>query len=143
MGPFSLTGQLNTMGGREVGGLMNMLAVHMELDNPAHVDLLSRFWESDNIANRHRFKAVDMFDEIDQGKIKAIWIIATNPVVSMPNADKIKKALSRCDLVIVSDCIEHTDTSAFSHIKSPAVGWSEKNGTYYLYRITTVRLSKL
>jgi len=130
MGPFSLTGQPNAMGGREVGGLANMLAAHMELDNPVHVDLLSRFWESDKIATKQGFKAVDMFDAVDQGKIKAIWIMATNPVVSMPNADKIKKALSRCDLVVVSDCIEHTDTSAFAHIKLPAVGWSEKNGTF-------------
>ncbi len=130
MGPFSLTGQPNAMGGREVGGLANMLAAHMELDNPLHVDLVSRFWGSDNVASTPGLKAVELFDAIEQGKIKAVWIMATNPVVSMPNADKIKKALSRCELVVVSDCIESTDTTAFADIKLPAVGWSEKNGTF-------------
>lgn len=128
-GPFSLTGQPNAMGGREVGGLANMLAAHMDLENPLHVDRVGRFWGSDRVANRQGLKAVELFDAVADGRVKAIWIMATNPVVSMPDADKIKQALQQCELVVVSDCIANTDTMAFAHVKLPATGWSEKDGT--------------
>ena len=128
-GPFSLTGQPNAMGGREVGGLSNMLAAHMELDSPSDRDAVQTFWRSPMIADQPGLKAVDLFDAIDQGRIKAVWIIATNPVVSLPDADKVKRALSRCELVIVSDVIEKTDTTAFAHVLLPALGWGEKDGT--------------
>ncbi|CCE23968.1 putative nitrate reductase [Methylotuvimicrobium alcaliphilum 20Z] len=129
MGPFSFTGQPNAMGGREVGGLANTLAAHMELDNPEHIDRVARFWQTDRIATRPGLKAVELFDAIDAGTIKAVWIIATNPVVTLPDADKVKNALKRCNLVIVSDCIKNTDTVDLAHIRLPAAGWSEKAGT--------------
>ncbi|MCL4152220.1 UNVERIFIED_CONTAM: hypothetical protein GTU68_028522 [Idotea baltica] len=129
MGPFSITGQPNAMGGREVGGLSNQLAAHMELDNVQHHDLVSRFWQSKTVASTAGAKAVDMFDAVASGKIKAIWIMATNPVVSMPEADKVKAALEACDLVVVSDCEAQTDTTACADILLPALAWGEKSGT--------------
>lgn len=129
MGPFSFTGQPNAMGGREVGGLANVLAAHMDLDNPEHIDCVSRFWGAEHISGKQGLKAVDMFDAIYDGKIKAIWIMATNPVVTLPDADKIKQALQRCELVVVSDCIENTDTGDLADVKLPASGWSEKDGS--------------
>lgn len=128
-GPFSFTGQPNAMGGREVGGLANQLAAHMELDNPAHQQLVQDFWQSPVIANKEGLMAVDMFDAVARGKIKAIWIMGTNPVVSMPNANKIRDALKTCELVIVSDCVRHTDTTACANVLLPAQPWGEKDGT--------------
>lgn len=129
MGPFSFTGQPNAMGGREVGGLANMLAAHMDLDNPVHVDRVGRFWHSERVANRPGLKAVDMFEAIAAGRVKAVWVMATNPVVSMPDADRVKQALQRCEFVVVSDCIADTDTAQLAHVLLPATGWSEKDGT--------------
>lgn len=129
MGPFSLTGQPNAMGGREVGGLANMLAAHMEIENPAHRERVQRFWKSPAIAEKTGLKAVDMFEAVHSGKIKAIWIMATNPVVSMPDADRVRAALQKCELVVVSDCISDTDTTRLAHVKLPALGWAEKDGT--------------
>jgi assimilatory nitrate reductase catalytic subunit len=129
MGPFSITGQPNAMGGREVGGLANMLAAHMDLDNPEHRRTVQAFWDSPNIAARPGLKAVDLFEAIHERRIKAVWIMATNPVVSLPDADKVKEALQRCELVVVSDCVERTDTNALAHVLLPAAGWSEKDGT--------------
>ena len=128
-GPFSVTGQPNAMGGREVGGLANMLASHMDFGNEAHHNIVSNFWSTDNLATKPGLKAVDLFDAVDSGKIKAIWIMATNPVVSMPNADKVKAALKKCPLVVVSDCIADTDTTRCANVLLPAMGWSEKSGT--------------
>lgn len=127
--PFSITGQPNAMGGREVGGLANQLAAHMELKNPDSLDKVKRFWNAPNLARRAGLKAVDMFDAVAGGQIKAIWIIATNPVVSMPDADKIKQALAHCDLVIVSDSSDSTDTLEFANVCLPATTWGEKEGT--------------
>ncbi len=127
-GPFSITGQPNAMGGREVGGLANMLAAHMDYSSE-NLATVSEFWNSDNISQKPGFKAVEMFDAIAAGKIKAIWIMGTNPVVSMPNADRVKAALEQCDTVIVSDCIAETDTTATANILLPASGWGEKCGT--------------
>lgn len=129
MGPFSVTGQPNAMGGREVGGLANMLAAHMELGNAQHREIVQEFWKSPLIAAKPGLKAVDLFNAIDEGKIKAVWIMATNPVVSLADADKVKSALSKCELVVVSDIIEKTDTAAYAHVLLPAAGWGEKDGT--------------
>ncbi|QEI07944.1 molybdopterin-dependent oxidoreductase [Pigmentiphaga aceris] len=129
MGPFSITGQPNAMGGREVGGLANMLASHMDLDKPAHRELVQGFWQSPSIADKPGLKAVDLFEAIEAGRVKAVWIMATNPVISMPDADQVKRALSKCELVVCSDIVENTDTSAFAHILLPALGWGEKDGT--------------
>jgi len=129
MGPFSITGQPNAMGGREVGGLATQLAAHLSLDDPAHCAAVQEFWQSPRIADRPGLKAVELFEAIDAGKVKAIWIMATNPVVSLPDADLVRRALERCPLVIVSDCVSANDTLPFAHVKLPAAGWSEKDGT--------------
>jgi len=129
MGPFSVTGQPNAMGGREVGGLANQLAAHLDFSDPASVELVGRFWNAPRMAQAPGLKAVDMFQAIADGKIKAVWIMATNPVVSLPDADKVRSALQDCDLVVVSDCVQHTDTTACADILLPAMGWGEKDGT--------------
>src|SRR5262249_22184522 len=93
MGPFSVTGQPNAMGGREVGGLANMLAAHMEIENPTHRDRVRRFWNAPALATRPGLKAVDMFKAVADGHIKAIWIMATNPVDSLPEGDAVEAAI--------------------------------------------------
>ncbi|SMF12788.1 assimilatory nitrate reductase catalytic subunit [Alteromonadaceae bacterium Bs31] len=127
--PFSITGQPNAMGGREVGGLANQLAAHMGFDNPEHINRVERFWQAENMARKEGAKAVDMFQQIYDGKIKAVWIMATNPVVTMPNANFVREALQRCELVMVSECIANTDTAKQAHVVFPASTWSEKHGT--------------
>jgi len=129
MGPFSLTGQPNAMGGREVGGLANQLAAHMELNNPEHRDIVKSFWQSPNMADQQGLKAIDLFDAMHEGKIKAVWIMGTNPAVSMPDSNKVKEALKRCEFVIVSDCMQDTDTTQFADVLLPAQSWGEKEGT--------------
>ena len=129
MGPFSITGQPNAMGGREVGGLANTLAAHMELENPEHRRIVREFWAAPHIADRPGLKAVDLFEAVHRGQIKAIWIMATNPVVSLPNADRAREALRRCELVVVSDCVAQTDTTGLAHVLLPAAAWGEKEGT--------------
>tara|TARA_R110000824_G_scaffold390760_13_gene587870 strand:+ start:35268 stop:37859 length:2592 start_codon:yes stop_codon:yes gene_type:complete len=128
-GPFSVTGQPNAMGGREVGGLANMLAAHMELEKSSDRDRVQRFWKSPAIASRAGLKAVDLFQAVGDGRIKALWVMATNPVVSMPDADVVKAALQSCPFVVVSDISDNTDTVALAHVKLPATGWGEKDGT--------------
>ncbi len=127
--PFSMTGQPNAMGGREVGGLANMLAAHLELENESHQQLVQNFWQSPYIAKQAGLKAVDLFQAVESGKIKAIWIMATNPVVSMPDADQVKRALEKCDFVVVSDICQNTDTTQYADVLLPALGWGEKDGT--------------
>ncbi|HUV98918.1 MAG TPA: molybdopterin-dependent oxidoreductase [Gallionella sp.] len=129
MGPFSVTGQPNAMGGREVGGLANQLAAHMDFADASSVDRVKRFWNAKIIAQSPGLKAVDMFEAIADKKIKAVWIMGTNPAVSMPDADKVRDALLACELVVVSDCVRHTDTTACADILLPAAGWGEKDGT--------------
>ena len=129
MGPFSLTGQPNAMGGREVGGLANQLAAHMEIENPQHRDMVQRFWQSPVIADKQGLKAVDMFDAIADRRIKAVWIMSTNPLVSLPDANRVRRALDACELVVVSDCMRHTDTTRHAHVLLPALTWGEKDGT--------------
>ncbi len=128
-GPFSVTGQPNAMGGREVGGLANMLAAHMVIENPVHRDLVQRFWSSPGMPTKPGLKAVDMFEAVRDGRIKAIWIMATNPVVSMPDADSVRDALKQCPFVVVSDAIRDTDTTLLAHVLLPAAAWGEKDGT--------------
>jgi len=128
MGPFSLTGQPNAMGGREVGGLANQLAAHMDFA-PGNCDRLRRFWNAPAVAEAEGLKAVDLFQAIGAGKVEAVWIMGTNPAVSLPEADAVRKALARCPLVIASDCVADTDTMRLAHIRLPALGWGEKSGT--------------
>lgn len=129
MGPFSITGQPNAMGGREVGGLANQLAAHMEIENKSHRNLVKTFWDSPSIAEHEGLKAVDLFDAIDTGKIKAVWIMATNPAVSLPNSNKVKRALEKCEFVVVSDCMQTTDTTRYATVLLPAQTWGERDGT--------------
>jgi assimilatory nitrate reductase catalytic subunit len=127
-GPFSVTGQPNAMGGREVGGFANTLAAHVDLEDEAGRTAVKHFWHSPTIASKQGPKAVDMFDRIHDGRIKAVWIMATNPVVSLPDADKVREALRRCELVVVSDVMANTDTARLAHVLLPALGWGEKDG---------------
>ncbi len=128
MGPFSVTGQPNAMGGREVGGLANMLAAHMDFDQPS-VERMQRFWRSDRVATKPGLKAVDLFRALEAGTIKALWIMATNPVDSMPEADRVRAAIRGCTFVVVSDMNASTDTAIEADVLLPAAGWGEKNGT--------------
>lgn len=128
-GPLSLTGQPNAMGGREVGGLANQLAAHMDFSDAEDIDRVRRFWNAPNMATRPGKTAVELFRAVERGEIKFIWIMGTNPLVSMPDAGQCREALARCPTVVVSDCIEKTDTSVLADILLPAAGWSEKDGT--------------
>jgi assimilatory nitrate reductase catalytic subunit len=127
-GPFSITGQPNAMGGREVGGLASTLAAHMGFSAEER-DRAQRFWQSPTICTGPGLKAVDMFDAAAVGKIRALWVIATNPAVSMPDARKVRVALANCRFAVVSDCIRATDTMRYANVKLPALAWGEKDGT--------------
>ena len=128
-GPFSITGQPNAMGGREVGGLATTLAAHLRFECPEHRSWLAEFWHAPQVASRPGLKAVDLFAAVGRGEIKALWIMATNPVVSLPEAEVVRKALRDCEFVVVSDCMADTDTTALAHICLPAAAWGEKDGT--------------
>ncbi|MEQ9694824.1 molybdopterin-dependent oxidoreductase [Shimia sp. SDUM112013] len=128
-GPFSVTGQPNAMGGREVGGLANMLACHLDIENPRHRDVVQGFWTAPEMPTQAGLKAVDLFDAVGRGKIKALWIMCTNPVVSLPDADKVRAAIESCDFVVVSDLSADTDTARLADVVLPATGWGEKDGT--------------
>jgi assimilatory nitrate reductase catalytic subunit len=128
MGPFSVTGQPNAMGGREVGGLANMLACHMDIENANHRNLVQTFWQSPTMADKPGLKAVEMFNAVAKGDIKAIWIMGTNPVDSLPHADHVKSAIVKCPFVVVSDIMETTDTTELAQVKLPSLGWGEKDG---------------
>lgn len=128
-GPFSITGQPNAMGGREVGGLANMLAAHMDIENDTHRGLVQRFWNSPSIASKPGLKAVNLFDAVADGRIKALWIMATNPADSMPLGNEISRAIADCPFVVVSDVVSETDTLSLATVQLPALAWSEKDGT--------------
>jgi assimilatory nitrate reductase catalytic subunit len=129
MGPFSLTGQPNAMGGREVGGLANQLAAHMNF-SPDEIDRVRRFWNAPNIATHEGLKAVQMFEAIARGEIKALWVMATNPAVSLPRAGAVRDALKRLELFVVSENVLSNDTvNAGAQILLPAAAWGEKDGT--------------
>ncbi|WP_336957958.1 molybdopterin-dependent oxidoreductase [Sphingobium aquiterrae] len=126
--PFSITGQPNAMGGREVGGLASTLAAHMDFA-AGNVARVGRFWAAPRMATKPGLKAVDLFRSIREGRVKALWVMATNPAVSLPDANMVREALDMCPFVVVSDCIADTDTGRFAHVKLPATGWGEKDGT--------------
>ncbi|HEY9233924.1 MAG TPA: molybdopterin-dependent oxidoreductase, partial [Phenylobacterium sp.] len=125
--PFSITGQPNAMGGRETGGMATTLAGHMDFDDEARARV-SRFWGAPHTPSGPGLKAVEMFEAVHEGRIKALWIMATNPTVSMPDAGRVREALETCPFVVVSDCMETTDTLDFAHVKLPALAWGEKDG---------------
>ncbi len=127
--PFSLTGQPNAMGGREVGGLANQLAAHMGF-TPPDIDRVRRFWQAPRIATHEGLKAVQMFEAIARGEIKALWVIGTNPAVSLPDADAARAALKKLELFVVSENVRSNDTvNAGAHVLLPAQAWGEKSGT--------------
>jgi assimilatory nitrate reductase catalytic subunit len=127
--PFSLTGQPNAMGGREVGGLANQLAAHMNF-TPPDIDRVRRFWKAPRIATLEGLKAVQMFEAIARGEIKALWVIGTNPAVSLPDADAARASLKKLELFVVSENVRSNDTvNAGAHVLLPAQAWGEKSGT--------------
>jgi assimilatory nitrate reductase catalytic subunit len=131
MGPFSLTGQPNAMGGREVGGLANMLAAHMHFA-PEEVDRVRRYWGAPRIITGEGMKAVALFEAVARGKIKALWVMGTNPLVSMPRADAVREALKGLDLYVVSEAVADSDTAqglGKTTVLLPAQAWGEKDGT--------------
>ncbi len=128
MGPFSITGQPNAMGGREVGGLANMLACHLDIENPSHRETVQKAWQSPTICTKTGLKAVDLFQACEQGNIKALWIISTNPAVSMPDANAVIHAIGKVPFTVVTD-VTHTDTTTLADVLLPATAWGEKSGT--------------
>ena len=129
MGPFSLTGQPNAMGGREVGGLANQLAAHMSF-SPPEIDRVRRFWNAPRIATHEGLKAVQMFEAIERGEIKALWVMATNPAASLPRAGAVRAALAKLELFVASENVLSNDTvNAGAHVLLPAAAWGEKDGT--------------
>ena len=127
--PFSFTGQPNAMGGREVGGLANMLAAHMGYD-PESIERVRRFWDAPNIADKEGLKAIQMFEAISRGEIKALWVCGTNPAASLPDADRYRQSFSDLELFVVSDNVIANDTiNSGAQIILPALAWGEKNGT--------------
>jgi assimilatory nitrate reductase catalytic subunit len=128
-GPFSLTGQPNAMGGREVGGMANLLPAHRELANPEHREEIARFWGLASIPARPGKTAVEMFEAVRQGEIKAIWIACTNPAHSMPNQTQVREALSKAEFVVVQEAYENTETVQYADVLLPATSWGEKEGT--------------
>ncbi len=129
-GPFSLTGQPNAMGGREVGGMANLLAAHKDLANAEHRKEVQEFWGGDKeIKEKPGLTATEMFQALESGKMKAVWVVCTNPVVSLPDATMVEKALEKANFVIVQDISKNSETAKYADLVLPAAGWLEKEGT--------------
>ncbi|MDQ7002829.1 MAG: molybdopterin-dependent oxidoreductase [Ghiorsea sp.] len=128
-GPFSLTGQPNAMGGREVGGMATMLAAHRDYTNPKHRQEVADYWGVDSVPEKPGLTATELFSALEAGTVKAVWIACTNPMVSMPDAKRAEAALRKAELVMVSDAYHPTDTTKLAHVLFPASGWAEKEGT--------------
>lgn len=128
-GPFSLTGQPNAMGGREVGGMATMLAAHRDIGNAEHRAQVEALWGVSGLSARPGLPAVDMFDALAERKIKAVWIACTNPVHSMPDIERVRKALRKAEFVVVQESFLQTDTVPYADVLLPASSWGEKAGT--------------
>ena len=128
-GPFSLTGQPNAMGGREVGGMANLLSAHRDLANPAHRAEVARLWGVDSVPSAPGTTAVELFHALEAGAIRAVWIACTNPAHSMPDQRLVRAALGRAEFVVVQDAYRNIDTAAFADVLLPASSWGEKEGT--------------
>jgi assimilatory nitrate reductase catalytic subunit len=128
-GPFSLTGQPNAMGGREVGGLANLLSAHRDLANPDHRAEVARLWGVADVPAKPGKSAVEMFEAAADGEIRALWIACTNPAQSMPNAMTVRRALERAEFVVVQEAFATTATCAYADLLLPASTWGEKDGT--------------
>ena len=129
-GPFSLTGQPNAMGGREVGGLSHMLPGYRSVENSKHRQEVERFWgvPCASISPEPGLPALEQFEALAAGKLKALWILCTNPAASAPETDLIEKALRQAELVVVQDAYHPTATGRLAHVLLPAAQWSEKEG---------------
>ena len=128
-GPFSLTGQPNAMGGREVGGLANLLPGHRDVVNPQHRDEVAALWGVDSLPSTPGKTAVEMFQAAADGEIKVLWIACTNPAQSMPDQTLVRAALQRAELVVLQEVSLDTETAAFADVILPAAAWAEKEGT--------------
>ncbi len=128
-GPFSLTGQPNAMGGREVGGMATLLSGHRDLDNPAHRAEVAKLWGVEQVPDAAGKSAVEMFKAVKEGSIKAIWIACTNPAQSMPDLNEVLAALDNAELVVVQDAFNNTETCQYADVLLPASTWGEKEGT--------------
>ena len=128
-GPFSLTGQPNAMGGREVGGLSNLLPAHRNLDNPVHREEVAKFWGVESISAKPGLTATEMFEALNDGKLKAIWILCTNPLVSLPDARMAEAALQKAKFVVVQEVSNKPETLKYADVVLPAAAWIEKEGT--------------
>ncbi len=128
-GPFSLTGQPNAMGGREVGGLATMLASHREINNPVHRQEMQDFWGGTLISDKAGKTATEMFEALADGRMKALWIVCTNPMVSLPDVRMAELALKNAKFVVVQDVSNRSDTIKFADVVLPAAAWAEKEGT--------------
>ena len=128
-GPLSVTGQPNAMGGREVGGLANALACHLDLEDSRHRAAVRDFWNAPHMPDTSGLKAVDMFRAIGDGRVKALWIIHTNPAVSMPEADAVRDAIAACPFTVVSDITAETDTARLADVLLLTAAWGEKDGS--------------
>jgi len=128
-GPFSLTGQPNAMGGRETGSLANLLPGHREAGNAEHRAEVAGYWGVDSLPETTGLTAIELFEAVRVGKIKALWIACTNPAQSMPDQQKIHEALSNCPFVVVQEAYATTETCRYADLLLPAAGWGEKEGS--------------
>lgn len=128
-GPMSLTGQPNAMGGREVGGLANILPAHRDLANPLHRKEVEEFWGGKKISEKRGLTATEMFEALESGKLKAIWIMCTNPLLSLPDVRKAEAALKKAKFVVVQEISNKPETIQYADVVLPAAAWTEKEGT--------------
>lgn len=128
-GPFSLTGQPNAMGGREVGGMANLLSAHRDLANPTHRAEVAQRWGVDAVPDKPGKTAIEMFEALERGEIKAVWIACTNPAQSLPDQRAVRRALARCEFVVLQEAYANTATAPYADVLLPATSWGEKEGT--------------
>ncbi len=142
-GPFSLTGQPNAMGGREVGGLSNLLPAHRNLGNAAHREYVRQYWNSGPLSDQPGYTATEMFDALQSGQLKAIWILCTNPLLSLPDVRAAEAALQKARFVVVQEISNKPETLAYADVVLPAAAWTEKEGTMTNAERRIAYLSKL
>lgn len=129
-GPFSLTGQPNAMGGREAGGLAHLLPGHRQVADANDRAEVEAFWNlpPGTISARPGLSAIELFEALESGQVKIVWIAATNPLASFPDLTKARQALAKAELVIVQDAYFPTETGQMAHLLLPAAQWAERQG---------------
>ncbi len=128
-GPFSLTGQPNAMGGRETGSLSNLLPGHRDAANAEHREAVAAYWGVEQLPHTTGLSAIELFEQVRSGRIKALWIACTNPAQSMPDQNAVREALQACPFVVLQEAFRTTETAAFADLLLPAASWGEKEGT--------------